>query len=388
MDFTSVKEFLDKLTATRVPGNAISVYHKNREVFRYSSGYSDLEGKTPMTGDELLNIYSCSKPVTVTAALQLYERGMFLLDDPIYDFIPEYREMYIKTIDGELKRAENPITMRHLFTMTAGLTYNLQSDGIDEARKITDGKMDTITVAKCLAKDPLSFESGEHYQYSLCHDVLAAVVEIISGQRFRDYIKNNIFAPLGVDNIYYNRTDEVKARMATHYSYTSPEDFDPDKKAQFNEIAKDPAFVFGSEYDCGGAGIAIAVPDYAKFTNAMAQFGKCPNGERLLSRGTIDLMRQNQFDRQKLTELDNGICKRFKGYGYGLGVRTMMDKAKGGALSSVGEFGWDGAAGALCHIDPEMELGFFYGQHVLSTNADMDYTIPKLRDMICRCIED
>ena len=192
MNFQSMKDFMDRLTNWRIPGNSISVYHKGSEVFRYSSGYSDLESKTPMTGDELLNIYSSSKITTVTAALQLYEKGLFLLDDPLYSFIPEYRDVYIKTENGDVKKAEKAITMRHLFTMTAGLTYNFDTDGMEKARELTDGKMDTVTVAKCIAKDPLSFEPGTRWQYSLCHDVLAAAVEVISGQRFSDYVKRNI----------------------------------------------------------------------------------------------------------------------------------------------------------------------------------------------------
>ncbi len=387
MNFTPLMDFLDKLANTRTPGNAMVIYHNNEEVFRYSSGYSDLENKTVMTGNELFNVYSCSKPITVTAAMQLYEKGEFLLDDPLYSFIPEYREMYVKTADGEFKKAEKPITMRHLFTMSAGLSYELESDAIAEARRQTNGRMDTVTVAKCLVKDPLLFEPGEHYKYSLCHDVLAAVVEIISGKRFSEYVEENIFKPLEIKDAHYDRPDSVLKRIAIHYEYVNPSEFDLTRQAEYKVVSKIPAYIFGEDYDCGGAGLAIAPAEYAKFTNAMANYGKCPNGERILSRGSVDLLRQNQFADHRLSEIDNGINKRFSGYGYGLGVRTMMDKAKGGSLSSIGEFGWDGAAGALSLIDPEANVGFFYAQHVLSTNLDMDYAIPRLRNIVYKCID-
>ncbi len=386
MNFSPLIDFLEKLSATRVPGNAMVIYHNNEEVFRHSTGYSDLENKTPMTGNELFNIYSCSKPITVTAAMQLYEKGEFLLDDPLYNFIPEYREMYVKTADGELKKAERPITMRHLFTMSAGLSYDLESDAIAEARRLTNGKMDTLTVVKCLAKEPLLFEPGEHYKYSLCHDVLAAVVEIISGKRFSEYVKTNIFDPLEIKDAHYDRPDTVLERIATHYEYAKPTEFDLTKQAEFKTVSKIPAYIFGEDYDCGGAGLAIAPAEYAKFTNAMANHGKCPNGERILSPGGVDLLRLNQFTDHRLSEFDNGGHIRMYGYGYGLGVRTMMDKARGGSPSAIGEFGWDGAAGALSLIDPEAKLGFFYAQHVLSTNADMDYAIPRLRNIVYQCI--
>ena len=218
-NFIKIKNFMDRLTSWRIPGNSITIYIDNRRVFDYSSGYSDVENKIPMTGNELLNIYSCSKVATVTAALQLYEKGIFLLDDPLYEYIPEFRDMYVKDKDGNIVKAKNPITLRHLFTMTAGLTYNVNTNGIKEAESITNGKMDTMQVAKCIARDPLAFEPGEKWNYSLCHDVLAAVVEVISGERFETYVKKHIFEPIGIKNVFYHRNDAVKSAMAQQYNY-------------------------------------------------------------------------------------------------------------------------------------------------------------------------
>ena len=118
MDFTPLKEFMDHLTAWRIPGNSIRVCLEGKEVFTYQSGYADIEEKTPMTVNHLVNLYSCSKLATVTAALQLYEQGKIKLDDPLYAFLPEYRQMHLE--DGSVAR--NPMTLRHLFTMTSGLT--------------------------------------------------------------------------------------------------------------------------------------------------------------------------------------------------------------------------------------------------------------------------
>ena len=123
MNFEPLKEFMDHLTSWRIPGNCIRIAQGGKEIFRYNSGYSDLENQVPMTGEGLFNIYSCSKPITVTAALQLYEKGMFLLDDPLYEYIPEYKKMYVKEGD-DVREAKNPITMRNLLTMTAGFIYS------------------------------------------------------------------------------------------------------------------------------------------------------------------------------------------------------------------------------------------------------------------------
>ena len=118
MNFEPMKEFMDRLAKTHAPGNSISIYKDNKEVFSYQAGYADSENRIPMTADKMFNIYSCSKVATVTAALQLYEKGLFLLDDPLYEYIPEYREMNIQGPDGELVKANNIITLRNLFTMT------------------------------------------------------------------------------------------------------------------------------------------------------------------------------------------------------------------------------------------------------------------------------
>ena len=155
MDFTYLKNFMDRLTAEHVPGNSIVVYHENKEVFRYSSGYNDVEGRIPMTGDELLNIYSCTKPATVAAALQLYEKGCFLLDDPLYEYMPEFKDMYVKEENGTIRKASGPITMRHLFTMTSGFTYEKYTPSMQQAVIDTDGKMPTVQALRYLAKEPL-----------------------------------------------------------------------------------------------------------------------------------------------------------------------------------------------------------------------------------------
>ena len=374
---------MDRLTEWIIPGNSVSVYHSGKEIFRYSSGYSDVENGIPMNGGELLNIYSTSKPCTVTAALQLYEKGFFLLDDPLYDFIPEYREMQIIE-NGQLRKAQKPITLRQLFTMTSGLTYNTNTDAFKHARKLTDGRMDTLQVIKCLASDPLVFEPGERWNYSLSHDVLAAVVEVVSGMKFRDYVRQNIFEPLEMNDSYYHN-DNLHDRMAQQYNYVSSGS-DDIVKAQLNglgsdgrlvNVGKNNTLVFGPEYDSGGAGIVTTVGDYAKFAQALALKGKGINGERILSEGTVELLKTNQLTEQQKKYFD---WDNVKGYGYGLGVKTMMNRALSGSNGSVGEFSWGGAAGASFFVDPDEKLSLFYAHHML--NPQETYYQPRLRNVL------
>ncbi len=388
MKFDVLQSFMDHLIQWRVPGNAVSVCIEGKEVFSYASGFADVENRIPMTPDHYVNIYSCSKVATVTAALQLYEQGKLLLDDPLYEFIPEYREMAVQRGD-ELEKAEKTITLRHLFTMTSGLTYNTWSQGIEKAREITGGKMDTLTVAKCIAQDPLAFEPGTSWQYSLSHDVLAAVVEVISGKKFRDYVRENILEPLDMTHtLYHNET--VLDRMAQQYTFVNPNSQDyvalqagliKQTVGYVKQVPKTVRYVFGPEYDSGGAGITSTAADYSRFCAALANGGVGATGERILAPSTIDLLRTDQ-----LTERQHNAFNwdQLKGYGYGLGVRTLIDKTASGSNGSLGEFGWGGAAGCSVLVDPDLKLSVFYAQHML--NPDEAYYQPRLRNAIYACL--
>ena len=366
---------MDRLTDWIIPGNSAVIYKDGKKVFEYSAGYSDLENKIKMTGGEYLNIYSCSKPTTVTAAMQLYEKGSFLLDDPLYEFIPEFKEMYLK--DGT--KAKNPITIRQLFTMTAGFNYDLGCDALKRAKQLTNGRTDTLTAVKCLAEEPLEFEPGERWNYSLCHDVLAAVVEVISGKRFSEYVKENIFDRLDMKNSFYHATEDIKAKMAQQYRYEVEEtDAVKLQSGTFGggrvvNAGKDNGFILGSEYDSSGAGIITTVPDYAKFAAAMANKGTGLNGERILNARTIELMKINQLNDRTAPYFD---WQQLKGWGYGLGVRTLTDKAASGCLGNIGSFGWGGAAGANIIMDTEENLAVFYAHHML--NPQEPYYQPRL----------
>ncbi len=389
MDFSLMKDFMDRLTAWRIPGNSISICVENKEVFTYQSGYEDVENKIKMSSDKLFNIFSCSKPITVTAALQLYEKGYFLLDDPLYDFIPEYRTMFYRDAEGNIEKCSKPITLRNLFTMTSGFTYNTNSDGFKKAREITDGKMDTLVCARCVAADPLAFEPGTHWGYSISHDILGAVVEVISGMKFRDYVKKSIFEPLEMNESYYHN-EAVIDRVAEMYRYVNSTETnlvklqssaDNSAVGHIEKVDKHPTSVRGPEYDNGGGGITTSVSDYSKFASALANGGIGMNGEQIISAGTIELMRTNQLSPELLADFS---WPQLKGYGYGLGVRTLIDKAKSGSCGNIGEFGWGGAAGATVLVDPELKLSMFYAHHML--NPQEEYYQPRLRNVVYTCM--
>lgn len=380
MNFDYLRDFQDRLTAWRIPGNDCMVKVGHETVYRYQSGFRDMENRLPMEGNELYYLWSCSKPITCTLALMLYEKGLYLLNDPLYEYLPEFRDMMVehKNEDGStrLEKAKNPIRVRDLFTMSAGFTYNMNTPEIQAVKEKTDGRCPTREIARAIAASPLQFEPGTHWSYSLCHDVLSAFIEVVAGMRTRDFAKKVLFDPLEMHDTCYNLpSPEKMSRLAVQYNFRD----DLDKALPTNNTC---GHILGPEYDSGGAGIISTIEDYMKFGTAMANGGVAENGERVLASSTIDLMRTNALDEAMLHDFNWGqLC----GYGYGLGVRTMLSPMKAGTGGSVGEFGWGGAAGAYLILDPSRKLAVTYAHHML--NNQEPWFSPRLRNVVYACLD-
>lgn len=379
MDFSRLTEFLNGLPEWRIPGVDMMIAVDGETVYRHQAGWRDREKKLPMTGDELYWIYSASKVITCAAALTLYEKGKYLLSDPVSEYLPAYKNLMVRRVrpDGQMviEPAREAMTIRHLFTMTSGLNYDLFSPEILSAVERTGGRAPTVEIANAIAQRPLMFEPGSHFLYSLSHDVLAAVVEVIAGMPFRDYVKKAIFEPCGMMDSAYHLTPEKEARMAQQYRFD-------DAKGEAEPIGPVNDYVFGSEYDSGGAGMVTSVEDYMRFARMMTRMGVADSGERILSPGTVNLMRTDHLTPAQKQDFD---WPQFAGYGYGLGVRTMVDRTRSGSNGPVGEFGWGGAAGAYTIIDPENRVSAFYTQHML--NSQEPYVHPRLRNLVYACLE-
>lgn len=336
--FENTKALCESFLQMGIPFFDLLVFRDGKEIFRHNGGYVDIENKIGVKGDELLNIYSCSKPITVTAAMQLWEKGLFQLEDKLSKYLPEFENMTVLT-DGQILPAKNPILVRHLFTMTAGFSYDLHSPQLEQLRLDTDGRCPTREFARYLAREPLCFEPGTQYRYSLCHDVLAALVEVLSGEKFQDYTRRHIFEPLGMSRTDFLKDPATYDEIATHYVFK-------DGKPQLR--SKWPAYRIGTEHASGGAGCVSTVEDYMKFLEALRTF-------RLLKKETIDLITQDWLNEEerKTYPLTN--------YYYGLGMRSR----KPGTAHS--DFGWGGAAGATLHIDIPHGISIFYVQHLLTS---------------------
>ena len=337
--FEKLKKFCDSFLDLGVPGFDLVVYKDGKCILRYMNGYSDLENKIKINGNERYNIYSCSKVITCTAALQLMEKGLFSLEDRLSDYMPEFMEMTVKTDEG-IKKAENPILIKHLFEMTAGFSYDCYSPQLKKAIDETNGKCPTREVMKYLAKEPLLFEPGDRWEYSLCHDVLAAFVEVVSGEKFETYVKKNIFDVIGMDNSTFMLPEAEIETIAPQYRF---------EEGKAVNIGK-PIFNYkiGTEYASGGAGGISTVDDYIKFLEGLRTY-------KFLKRETVELMMTDRLtDEQKRTYWTKDT------HGYGLGVRCPKGDKK------YIDFGWGGAAGAYLAIDVQNAISIYFAKHLLS----------------------
>ena len=379
MYFKEMQHLLDRFTSWRIPGCTCVVYKGSEKVFKGSSGFSDMENNKLMNGDELMYMYSCTKVVTAVATMQLLEKGLLHIYDPLSYYIPDFANTKVKCIvDGQekLKDPDREITLYDLVSMTAGYTYDIDNEEITKMRSETDGRCPTMEFVKAASRIPLESEPGEEWHYSICADITAGVVETVSGLKFRDYCRINIFEPLEMTDTSFVRDKDKDGRFAVEYEY------DDNKGKPCFYGPQNNWFILGPEFDSGGAGVISTVDDMAKLGAALSCGGKGPNGNKILSSSAIDLMSQNHLSSSQSQTMD---WAALKGYGYGVFVRTHIDRSISGSMSPLGEFGWTGAAGAFMVCDPINNYSLFYSHYML--NNQETYTNPRLRNVMYHCFD-
>lgn len=386
MNFDKLTEYIDSLsTEYGIPAADCKITKNHEVVYRHMMGYSDFEGKIPLTNKALFRLFSATKVVTMTAIMQLIERGKLKLYDEVRNYLPEFDQ--IKVVDDfriefpfrwpqtgdKCHYAHNSIRIIDLMTMTAGLSYDTASKEEREIRESSNNKASTRDVMKAIAKMPLAYEPRTRYAYSLAHDVLGAVVEIITGMRYSEYLNENIFKPLGISDFYFHweNDKEISDRICAMYMGAfESDDIKPD------DGILSSSFKITANYESGGAGLAGTVDAYSMFIDALCNGGVGSNGARILSEESVNMFTVPYTTGQM--SKDFGISGKV-GYEYGLGVRVLVDNKV--SKSPVGEFGWDGAAGAYVLVDTINNISIFYAQHIIGFPKVYSEIHPKLRDL-------
>lgn len=390
MNFEKLTEYMDSLGEKYgIHAADIKITKDHQPIYRHMAGYSDYEDKIPLSENNLFRLYSATKVITMTAVLQLLERGKLALYDEVRKYLPEFDHMLVAdhfeisfptvwpTVRDKCHLAHNSIRIIDLMTMTAGLSYNTGAREFMEIKEASGNKASTREVVAQIAKMPLIYEPGTRWGYSLAHDVLAAVVEVVSGMRFSDYLNKNIFAPLGVKDFYFSCEGETKGRICALYrGVFGTDDIIPD------DGSMSEGFKLTDQYESGGAGLIGTVNAYSNVIDALCNGGVSADGTRILNDETVELFTREYTQGQMQKDFQT---TGKAGYGYGLGVRVLTDQ--NASRSPVGEFGWDGAAGAYALIDPYNHISIFYVQHVMGFPKVYSEIHPVIRDLAYEAME-
>jgi len=349
-------------------------------------GWQDREERTPLSVDAIFRIYSMTKPIVCVAFMTLYEEGRFQLFDPVSKFLPAFEKLRVLTgkalsdaREGDLIR---PLTIHDLLTHTAGMTYDFLEDSpvselYRQARLLGDADRTLEAMISELARMPLAYQPGTKWHYSMSFDVIAHLIEVISGQPLQDFLKKRLFDPLGMTDTGFSVPAREQKRMAKMYGH-------PDIATHtFSQIFEAWQTGFNDRIDVertypatntlsfarGGHGLFSTAGDYMRFALMMLNRGAL-GGVRILAPAIIDFMHMNHVSPALLPYEIGGIQR--SGYGFGLGSRVLLNVAESMLPGSQGEYGWAGAAKTYYWVDPKEELiGILMAQFML------DFDLPE-----------
>ena len=370
-DAEKMTKYLDSLLELGIPSVDCIVYENHEQIYRHMNGTVNTEKTKAVAEDQRYLMFSMTKVQTMTAIMQLVEQGKLSLEDEVAKYLPAYKDVKVKTENGE-EDLKWPMKIRHLVSMQSGLDYDLERPGIVRVLKEKGQKATTREIVDAFAETPLQFQPGTHFCYSLSHDVAAAIVEVVSGMSFGEYLKKNVWEPLGMKSTFFAKPEnDGLERLAQQYIATEKGIVSMEQTCNYQ---------LSENYESGGAGLVSCTEDYAILADAIACGGVSKDGARILKPETVEKIKQNLLYADSLHDIANTMGR--VGYGYGCGMQVLMNPEMVGSPAPAGVFGWDGAAGACIQMDTASKRSFVYLMHV--RNCGMAYGVihPRLRDMV------
>jgi CubicO group peptidase (beta-lactamase class C family) len=357
------------------PGAVGLVIHDGKVVYYNAVGYSDIAAKKQLQKDDIFRIASQTKAITSVAALILYEEGKFLLDDPVSNYIPSFKNPQVldkfNSADSSYTTvpAKREVTIRDLLTHTSGIGYaqigSPEANAIYAKAKLTPGldvSNESLADAMTrLGKQPLFAQPGEKWIYGLNLDLLGYLVEIWSGKSLEDFFRERIFNPLGMKDTWFNLPASKGSRLVPVYGEDSVGNL---FRFTTEGLGGDPSYPLKTKsYFSGGGGLSSTAYDYAIFLQMLLN-GGVYNGQRIISRNTVRIMTQNQIG-----DVNFGEDK------FGLGFALVTAKSSGKTLANEGTFSWGGAFTTSYWVDPKEKLVLvFYRQMLGTTHGNLsDY---------------
>jgi len=354
-------------------GTLTLVARKGEIAYLDALGFMDRENKKAMQEDAIFSIYSMSKPITSIALMQLYEKSLFRLDDPIHWHIPSWRNL--RVYESGLypnfltSRPNRHMTIRDLLSHMSGLTYDFMlRTNVDAAYRKTklQATGDLQAMIDMLAQLPLEFSPGEQWNYSVSTDVCGYLVEHFSGMKLDKYFQKHIFDPLGMEDTGFSCAKEKVDRLASLY----------EQHPKKGPVLVDPggaktARVKKRKMLSGGGGLLSTMSDYYRFCSMLLNQGEL-DGTRIIGRKTLAMMASNHLpDNKDLTEMSQSAFSEttYQGVGFGLGFSVILDPVKTQSLTDVGEYGWGGAASTVFWVNPKEEMVVIFLTQLLPSST-------------------
>jgi CubicO group peptidase (beta-lactamase class C family) len=383
----------DYIEPGRLAGCQIAIARHGHLAYARSFGLMDRERGTPVREDAIWRVYSMTKPITSVALMMLYERGLFQLDDPVARFVPAWRgqRVWVSGRGAEMvtEPAQRPATIRDLLRHTAGLTYGglgpgaLPVDALYKAEKVhRPGSTDSMaTFLEKLGRIPLAYQPGTAWMYSLATDACGALVEVISGRPFADFLREEIFEPLGMIDTAFQVPADKLGRLAANYRQAPgrPPSLEDDPAA--SRYAREPGF------KSGGGGLVSTTADYLRFCEMLRRGGEL-DGARILGPRTVELMHMNHLpggaEAARIAH-PGDVVGVAPGTGFGLGFATTLDPVRSGGLGAC-DYYWGGAASTLFWVDPKEDLAVVFMTQLLPSET-IDIRGP-LKNLVYSAIVD
>ena len=313
---------------------------KNGKLIHFDSyGSSDISENDPLEEDDIFRIASMTKPIVSIGLMMLYEEGKFNLNDPVYKYIPEFKNLTIKK-RKKVKPVKNHVKIIDLLRHSAGLNFK----GPEDYRKVISMNLEEYT--KESVKEPLRFEPGTTWWYSSSTDICGYLIEILSGQKLDVYLKDKIFDPLKMDDTSFELPKNKLDRLTTLYVVGEKKElvsFDNKSNSPF----KDKVTLLN-----GSGGLLSTTKDYLKFSVMLLNNGSI-GSEQILKKSTLDLMKQDHSLGLKYKKLVFGKKK-----GFGLGFEVVKEEDT--KFGSKGTFGWGGMFGTYFRADPKQNMVYIY----------------------------
>jgi CubicO group peptidase (beta-lactamase class C family) len=383
-----IPHFLEgQVAAGALPGALTLIWRRGAIAHHSMVGAMDLAHGTAMREDAIFRLYSMTKPVTSVALLMLLEQGRVTLEDPVAHFIPAFTDL--KLAGGSPPK--RTMTVLDLLRHTAGFTYGFHNrTAIDAAYRVQRiSEMDTegglpAMIAQ-LAKLPLEYSPGEAWIYSVATDVLGYLVQLVSGQGYAGFVRQNILIPLKMIDTDFTVPENKVERFAVCYmqAKTGLERFGAYPNANYLKPPK---------LESGGGGLAGTAADYLRFCRMLLNQGEL-DGVRLLKPETVALMTRNQLpDGKEIADLAPSAdvfneCG-YRGIGFGLGVAVTLDPARVGIPGSAGEFAWGGMASTAFFVDPKEDMAVIFMTQVITDTARRVKLRRDLRTLIYEAMTD